>query len=268
MDRNFGSHSGMQKPPSNPQSNPFGNAFYGGPGSGLIREGLSSYGGRFLGSSSEFMQSNISSYFSDPQYYFQVNGQYVRNKLKIILCPFLYRGHWTRISEPMGGRISYKPPISDVNAPDLYIPLMSFGTYLVLAGFSLGLCGKFSPDALTLQFSKGLIGWLLQILLLKGLIYSAGGGGEAALLDVVAYAGYAFAGAAIAVGARIFSRHAFYLVLPFAGLCGGVFLVKTMKRIVFSGGRSYDHGGRLNYLLLSLVAAQFPLLLWLGNVCR
>ncbi|CAA6662994.1 unnamed protein product [Spirodela intermedia] len=248
MDRNFGSHSGMQKPPSNPQSNPFGNAFYGD---------------QIPGSSSEFMQSNISSYFSDPQYYFQVNGQYVRNKLKIILCPFLYRNQRAN-----GGADLLQAPISDVNAPDLYIPLMSFGTYLVLAGFSLGLCGKFSPDALTLQFSKGLIGWLLQILLLKALIYSAGGGGEAALLDVVAYAGYAFAGAAIAVGARIFSRHAFYLVLPFAGLCGGVFLVKTMKRIVFSGGRSYDHGGRLNYLLLSLVAAQFPLLLWLGNVCR
>ncbi|KAE8076537.1 hypothetical protein FH972_015180 [Carpinus fangiana] len=86
----------------------------------------------------------ISRYFSDPQYYFQVNDPYVRNKFKVVLFPFLHRGHWTRITEPVGGRLSYKPPIYDINAPDLYIPFMAFGTYVVLAGFSLGIQGKFS----------------------------------------------------------------------------------------------------------------------------
>ncbi|WZZ54715.1 hypothetical protein YC2023_054822 [Brassica napus] len=50
--------------------------------------------------------------------------------------------HWTRISEPVGGRLSYKPPIYDINAPDLYIPFMAFGTYVVLADLSPGLNGK------------------------------------------------------------------------------------------------------------------------------
>lgn len=53
-----------------------------------------------------------------------------------------FQGHWTRITEPVGGRLSYKPPIYDINAPDLYIPFMAFGTYVVLAGFSLGRHGK------------------------------------------------------------------------------------------------------------------------------
>ncbi|KAJ0982836.1 hypothetical protein J5N97_011091 [Dioscorea zingiberensis] len=132
---NLGGQPGMQRPPLNPQQSPFGNTFYGA-GSGLIRGGLGAYGEKFLGSSSEFMQSNISRYFSNPQYYFQVNDQYVRNKLKVILLPFLHRGHWTRISEPVGGRLSYKPPIYDINAPDLYIPLMAFGTYIILSGFT------------------------------------------------------------------------------------------------------------------------------------
>ncbi|CAF1778741.1 unnamed protein product [Brassica napus] len=100
------------------------------------------YGERILGSSSEYVQSNITRYFFDPRYYFQVNDQYVRNKLKVVMFPFLHRRHWTRISEPVGGRLSYKPPIYDINAPDLYIPFMAFGTYVVLAGFSLGLNGK------------------------------------------------------------------------------------------------------------------------------
>lgn len=53
-----------------------------------------------------------------------------------------FQGHWTRITEPVGGRLSYKPPIYDINAPDLYIPFMAFGTYVVIAGFSFGLLGK------------------------------------------------------------------------------------------------------------------------------
>ncbi|XP_013739678.1 uncharacterized protein LOC117132628 [Brassica rapa] len=54
------------------------------------------------------------------------------------------QGHWARISEPVRGRLLYKPPIYDINAPDLYIPFMAFGTYVVLAGLSLELNGKSS----------------------------------------------------------------------------------------------------------------------------
>ncbi|CAK9143378.1 unnamed protein product [Ilex paraguariensis] len=71
--------------------------------------GAGSYRERILGSSSDYVQST---------------------------------GHWTRITELVGGRLSYKPPIYDINDPDLYIPLMVFSTYIVLAGFSLGLHGK------------------------------------------------------------------------------------------------------------------------------
>ncbi|KAJ6734234.1 INTEGRAL MEMBRANE HRF1 FAMILY PROTEIN [Salix purpurea] len=152
-----------------------GNSFYGA-GSGLITGGLGAYGGKILGSSSEYVQSNISRYFSDPQYYFQVNDHYVRNKLKVVLFPFLHRGHWMRITEPVGGRLSYKPPIYDINAPDLYIPFMAFGTYVVLAGLSLGLNGKFSPEALNWLFVKGLLGWFMQVALLKMIFLSLGSG--------------------------------------------------------------------------------------------
>ena len=47
-----------------------------------------------------------------------------------------------RTTETVGGEFSYEPPIYDINAPDLYIPLMAFGTYLVLAGFFWGINGK------------------------------------------------------------------------------------------------------------------------------
>ncbi|KAH7653899.1 Yif1 family protein [Dioscorea alata] len=262
MNDNIGNPAGIQRP--HPPG-PFGNAFYG-TGSGIIRGGLGAYGERFLGSSSEFMQSNISQHLSDSQYYFQVNGQYVRNKLKVILLPFLHRGHWTRITEPVGGRLSYKPPVHDINAPDLYIPFMAFGTYVVLAGFMLGVLGRFTPEALSLQFTKGLAGWFFQILLLKGLLYSLGSG-EAPLLDVVAYTGYAFTGMSVAVFARIFWNYSYYFLLPWICVCMGIFLVKTMKRVLLGGTRSYEkHTNRHHYLLLFMAAAQFPWFFWLGNV--
>ncbi|KAK1567884.1 hypothetical protein Q3G72_017761 [Acer saccharum] len=258
----LGPQPGVPRPTPNPPSNLFGNAIYGA-GSGLIRGGLGMYGEKIFGSGSDYVQSNISKYFSDPQYYFQVSGHYVRNKLKVILFPFLHRGHWTRITEPVGGRLSYQPPINDINAPDLYIPCMAFATYLVLAGISLGLSGKFSPEALNWQFVKGLVGWFLEVMLLKVSLLSLGGG-EAPLLDTVAYAGYTFTGMCVAVLGRITLSYAYYLTVMWTCLCTGIFLVKTMKRTLFAEARSYD-SSMLHYLLLCVAFAQFPLSFWLSN---
>ncbi|KZV48669.1 hypothetical protein F511_10355 [Dorcoceras hygrometricum] len=68
---------------------------------------------------------------------------------------------------------------------------MAFGTYVVLSGLSLGLHGKFSPEAVNWLFAKGVVGWTFQVTLLKMTLFSLGSG-EAPLLDIVAYAGYTF----------------------------------------------------------------------------
>lgn len=60
---NLGANQVGPRPPTNLQSNPLGNAFYGA-GSGLIRGGLGAYGERILGSSSEYVQSNVSNMFN------------------------------------------------------------------------------------------------------------------------------------------------------------------------------------------------------------
>lgn len=60
----MGPRPGMAMPQANPQPSPFGNPF-SGPGSGLIRSGLGAYGEKIFGSSSEYVQSNVSySYLS------------------------------------------------------------------------------------------------------------------------------------------------------------------------------------------------------------
>lgn len=61
MYNNVGAQPGVPIPPATSQPNPFGNTFYGA-GSGLIRGGLGAYGEKILGSSSEYVQSNVSSW--------------------------------------------------------------------------------------------------------------------------------------------------------------------------------------------------------------
>ncbi|KAL2227943.1 UNVERIFIED_CONTAM: Protein YIF1A [Sesamum indicum] len=235
-------------------------------GSDLIRGELGAYGEKILGSGSEYVQSSISRYISNPRYYFQVNDDYVKNKLKVVLFPFLHKGHWMRTVEPAGGKFSFKPPIHDINAPDLYIPMMAFGTYVLLAGFFLGINGKFSPESLGVQFSTGLLCWLLQVLLLEATLHSLGGG-EVPLLDMVAYAGYTFVGAAVIVAVRLLADFLFCVATLWESLCMGVLLVKTMKRILISEVQSFEKNStKRNYILLFTAAAQIPLLFWLGSV--
>ncbi|KAL1321736.1 hypothetical protein AAHE18_14G148500 [Arachis hypogaea] len=236
-------------PPASSQPNPFGSAFNVA-GSRLIRGGLGAYGGRILGSSFEYIHSNCVDcrVLSLISYFHEINDHYVKNKLKVVLFPFLHRGHWTRITEPV----------------DLYIPLMAFGTYVVLAGLSLVLRGKFSPEALNLLFIKGLLGWFMQASLLKVTLLSLGSG-EAPLLDIIAYAGYTFTGICLAVLGRIILGYSYYFLMPWTCLCMGVFLVKTMKRVFFAEVRSYD-SSRHHYLLLFIALVQCRLFTWLGNI--
>ncbi|KAM7252712.1 hypothetical protein ACFE04_008221 [Oxalis oulophora] len=253
------------QPSSGEKSNLFREAIYGA-GSDLMKTELSAYKDKLLGSAgSAYVNTNISRYFSDPRYYFEVNEQYVKSKLKVILFPFFHRGHWMRTTETIAGKLTYKPPIYDINAPDLYIPLMAFGTYLVLSGFFMGINEKFSPEALGVQCVNGLLCWTSQVLLLEATLHTLGDG-DVLLLDVVAYGGYTFAPVSIVVIARFMCRYCFYVASLWQCLSMGMFFVKVMKRILIAEVRSCEkHSSKRHYLLLLVAVAQFPLIFWLGN---
>ena len=76
--------------------------------------------------------------------YFDVTNEYVLKKILIITLPFTVKGEdgWQRQSS---GSFNYdlnagedpdsaNTPRNDTQAPDLYIPLMSFVTFLILGG--------------------------------------------------------------------------------------------------------------------------------------
>ncbi|KAJ6680703.1 YIP1 INTERACTING FACTOR-like protein YIF1 PROTEIN [Salix purpurea] len=140
---------------------------------------------------------------------------------------------------------------------------MAFATYLVLAGISLGLSGKFTPEALNWKFVTGMMGWFSEVILVNVSILSLGGG-EAPLLDMVAYAGYTFTGMCVAVLGEITLGYTYYFIILWTCLCMGIFFIKTMKRTLLSEVRSND-SSKHHYLLLCTTLTQFPLMFCLSN---
>uniref|UniRef100_A0A803N4D7 Uncharacterized protein n=1 Tax=Chenopodium quinoa TaxID=63459 RepID=A0A803N4D7_CHEQI len=135
---------------------------------------------------------------------------------------------------------------------------------LISSGLSVYREIRFNPETVNWLLMKGLVGWIFQVVGLKVSLMSLSIG-EAPLLDIVAYAGYAFTGISLALLGKLFWRHSYYIVLLLSYLSMGIFLVKMMKRVLYAEVRSHN-SGKHHVLLLLIALAQFPLFLWLGNI--
>ena len=125
------------------------------------------------------------------------------------------------------------------------------------------LCHRFKPDVMSGLVTKAALGWFVETIMLKSVGWVLGSG-DAPTLDVLAYGGYAFIGISLCVFAHLFSTYAYYITLTYTSLCMASFLVKTMKRLLFTEVRRYDRDStRHHYLLLLMALAQFPLFYWL-----
>ncbi|KAF8907813.1 hypothetical protein BGZ58_006139, partial [Dissophora ornata] len=130
------------------------------------------------------------------QPYFNVSNQYVVNKLKLLVFPWRHK-LWTRVlkrSETTGESIGYLPPRDDINAPDMYIPVMAFVTYVLLIGISMGTSNNFRPDILGPTASSALAVILLEFTMIKLCIYLLNITSKVPILDLFAYFGYKFVG--------------------------------------------------------------------------
>ena len=77
-----------------------------------------------------------------------------------------------------------QPPCVDANAPDLYLPLMSFVTYMLVAGFVSGADGRFTPEVLASSGSFGLFMVIFEVCLIKLMLYLLNATGQAGLADL------------------------------------------------------------------------------------
>jgi len=167
--------------------------------------------------------------------YFAVSTDYVLNKLKLILFPYFYHGSWQRSSIQLGkGRETYPPPRADINAPDLYIPVMGFVTYIIICAMVSGFAGGFKPEMLGIVASKALLLYGLDVVIVRVGYYLFSKVSQT-VLDCAALCGYAFVGVAInELAQMIGGKWLLYPVLAFTWAGMAYFLMHTVRVILLS----------------------------------
>lgn len=212
--------------------------------------------------------NSVRSFMRLPKYYFAVNHRYVLRKLALILMPFRNRT-WARQRgvdpsqyEGSGGDgvTTYLPPRDDVNAPDLYIPVMAFVTYVLLVGFVFGTRDAFNAELLPRYFSKGAGVLALEVVMIKLGLYLINAK-PTPWLDVIAYRGYKFVGVALTMAAGLLWSKLYIPALLYSATAMGLFLMRSHRRIVLSRDASSNQAdlARKNAFLLFLCILQYPI---------
>ncbi|KAI3426106.1 hypothetical protein D9Q98_008485 [Chlorella vulgaris] len=241
---------------------------------GVAGNMLRQQGQSYLQRGQAFMQSKMGFLSgSSLHYHFSINPEYVRSKLAMLAAPFLRRWSYVRVAEQISGGHKYLPPRQDVNAPDLYIPLMAIWTYCLLIG-AAALArsgpsgGGFKPEIIYNSVSSSGAAWLLHTLLLKLILGLLGIAGAVPMLELAAYAGYPFVAACTSLLAQLAGGGTTYhAVWAYGSLCMAVLLVRSLKRVILQEARTYSiDNSRHNYLLLGLAIFQFPLNAWLARL--
>lgn len=217
------------------------------------------------------------------KYYFAVNHHYVKRKLFTLVFPFRKR-HWRREAKDDGdvgvggggqigsssggvggGRPHYQVPMLDENAPDLYIPLMAFVTYVLVTGYAKGTKNSFTPEVLVEVTSSCLVMQLLEIAVIRLGLYLLQA--PASLLDLLAVTGYKYVALNInmLLGLNLGSR-IYLAVMIYTGLAMAYFSLKTFAQAVrLAGPRDLASAPvRVELMVLGFALLQFFSVWWLG----
>lgn len=133
-------------------------------------------------------------------------------------------------------------PKDDFNAPDLYIPTMSFVTYILVAGYLLGLNDKFSPEQLGIQASS-VLGWFLfEIIITFFSLYVMNLTSALGFFHLMALSGYKFVFMITALLFSIlFSQLGYYLILLYGSVSLGFFLLRSLHMTFETNISNHDH---------------------------
>ena len=188
------------------------------------------------------------------RYYFYVSNDYVYNKLRLVLFPFRHRD-WARIvTVDHEGRAAYRPPQDDLNAPDLYIPLMAFVTWIILSSVARATQEFFSPEVFGKLASRGLSVVLLEVLVLKGGLHMLSDAPAPPMLTLVAWSGYKFVGACLVVMAfLVLGTLVGYSGLLYSAVASA-FAINEQRRAVWLSAAERPLAGRL--FCLGMMGAQ------------
>ncbi|XP_052865874.1 protein YIF1B-A [Anopheles cruzii] len=244
----------------------------------IVQDMAMQYGQKLADHGKDIVHSQIEKYLptSKLKYYFAVDNRYVINKLKIVFFPFLHND-WSM-------KYDHENPVQprcDINAPDLYIPAMSFITYVVLAGIALGVQQRFSSEQLGIQASSALAYSIFEMVIYTLTLYIGNISTSISTFDLLALTGYKYTAIVSIVAASILlKRTGYYVALIYSSAMLALFLLRTMKAKVLAepthaastvgyepyGQQQNDHqAGRKRklYFLFMVTGLQPVLAFWL-----
>ncbi|GMM38012.1 protein transporter [Saccharomycopsis crataegensis] len=200
----------------------------------------------------QMMENNLKPYIgssSDLKNLFKVSNKYVLKKISLILFPFRHSS-WSRLilnnsgsSMNNGNRSveSFELPVNDINSPDLYIPLMSFITYILLCAIFQGLKGEFHPQLFGYTSSIVFGYQLLDILVLKLGLYLLNV--ESNFWDLISYSNYKFIPLVISLIVDFFTKSAtggntinYWLIFGYLDFAFAFFLMRSLKQVFLGNG--------------------------------
>ena len=283
--------------------------------------GLGLYGAekaqQWFNSNNNFLNksvNNVAILSSSVKYYFDIDTSYVIMKLKTILVPFMHK-NWERIPEQVAGGVTYKSGRQDVNAPDLYIGVNSFVTYVLLVLFGyLFTYGSYSPihsstppmstnqplvnggakiltgssslssvasssssfPSSSLSYSPfnpdkmGIVLWrsavtlVINYVVLRLSLYLTNSAIKVAMLDLASYAAYVFVYGSLCRLIGMFSTTLGIATWIYMAVAYGLFLSKTLQRVMVLESRNYGlHVKQNNYILVAVTLFQVAQVKWL-----
>ena len=171
------------------------------------------------------------------KHYFSVDTNYVMKKLQLIFFPFIHK-NWAVSNS---AQVSVEP-INDINAPDLYIPLMAFLTYLLVGAFSQGIQGNFIPHVFCAHANIALICSIIQVFIWMAIITLARRTITLSTFDVVAYCCYNYFPMIVTVLVSCITPLAYFPALAYLSLAIMFFLYQSLKtRMVATSGPHFEH---------------------------
>ncbi|KAL0972868.1 hypothetical protein UPYG_G00195770 [Umbra pygmaea] len=239
------------------------------PAQTLLSEPMSNlamaYGTSLAHQSKDLVEKNLDRFLpiSKLKYYFAVDTVYVGKKLGLLVFPYMHQ-NWEVIYQ----QDTPVAPRFDINAPDLYIPVMGFITYILVAGLAFGTQDRFSPEILGMQASSALVWLIMEVLVVLLSLYVVTVNTDLTTIDLVAFSGYKYVGMIVGVVAGLlFGPTGYYLGLLWCSLSIFIFMIRTLRLKLLSEAAAQGtlfRGARNQlrmYLTMSIAAAQ-PLFMY------
>ncbi|XP_044744921.1 protein YIF1B [Coccinella septempunctata] len=235
----------------------------------IVQDFALQYGQQLANVGTNIIQKEVERYVpvGKLKYYFAVDSKYVLKKLILLIFPFTH-SNWS---------IKYEQdtpvqPRFEINAPDLYIPMMAYITYILIAGLLLGTQQRFTFEQIGILSSSALAWFVVELCVYLGTLYISMIQTNLRTLDLLAYSGYKFVGMILSVLISLVAgKTGYYACLVYTNFALAFFLIRALKAQVLSevstetsyyGDQSQGVGNKRRLYFLLFVAFTQPILAW------